>query len=203
MTCGGLAVRSSTRPIPCSPDLRSGRAVLAAWARLRWGGGGAAAARPGGPRVPGCRPGAQALAPAWPAGGLPLPLELRLQCGGGRRHRPRASALLWGSLWPRGRRRRSAQGGCCASSGRVVVTVARPGVGCCSRRPCLGVCGQPSGGLFCALPFLGLRLRGGFRWRRKPRSACRPMTVTPSGAVYFVEGVIFHPYSLRPDVLSG
>ncbi|KAG2646437.1 hypothetical protein PVAP13_2KG509400 [Panicum virgatum] len=105
----------------------------------------------------------------------------------------RASAARPGAglrlRWPC-RRRRSPWAmvchACGSSGGRCRASAARPGAG--YRPGCLGlgVCGRSSGGLFCAMPVHGLRLRGGIGWRRKPRSACGPMTATPSGAVYLV-----------------
>jgi len=64
-------------------------------------------------------------------------------------------------LWWLRRRRRSPWGCGLLRLWQLCASAARPGAGCRPGRPCLGVCGRPSGGLFSALPLLGLRLQGG------------------------------------------
>ena len=81
-------------------------------------------------------------------------------------------------------------GAAVASSSRSVVIRTFPTV----LRPSFGGC-WPAGS--------PRRSGEGMGQRRKPRSACGPMTTTPSGAVYLLEGVIVCPSFLLSGELSG
>jgi hypothetical protein len=100
--------------------------------------------------------------------------------------RPRVAGLLClGWPWRLGL--------CCA-------VAACPGAGCRPGAVCSWVL---AGGRFCAAAFFVFGSGEGTRWRLKPRSARRPMTATPSSAVYLLEGIIPYPFSLLSGELSG